>query len=196
MNPLVSTFARFGSRPIDKPLADVLAGIREGKNREYILHLRGLYAPDRALYNREKKMLPTFIVSGTANTRKEPVQHSNLLQVDLDRLGAKLDEVRASVKCDPHVAFGFLSPSGDGLKLGVVIDGERHADSFHAVEAYFRNRYGLTIDGKCKPRLHLCFESFDPELWVNDEATQLLIETQQVPTQPQQPPPNIRLNPV
>ena len=45
------------------------------------------------------------------------------------------------VAADPHIAFGFLSPSGSGLKLGLAIDGAHHKESFVAAEAYFATTY-------------------------------------------------------
>ena len=67
-------------------------------------------------------------------------------------------------------AFGFVSPSSDGLKLGWRIDGTRHKEAFHAAQAYSQNRYSLEIDSACKDLLRLCFVSHDPALWINPNA--------------------------
>jgi hypothetical protein len=121
----------------------------------------------------EKKNLPAFTISGTAQNRKQPGEHSGLLQIDLDNLNGALESVREKVKLDPHVAFGFVSPSGQGLKLGLRIDGQRHAESFLAAQAYFHGRYGLVIDRMVKDPLRLCFVSFDPDSWTSRDAVSL-----------------------
>jgi hypothetical protein len=126
-------------------------------------------------------------MSGTCSDRKTPLAHSNLLQIDLDKLNGGVPEVRAKVRGDPHILFGFISPSGDGLKLGLRIDGDRHLESFLAAESYFLATYGVKIDRSVKDRLRLCFVSHDPDLWTNDNATQLPIP-EAVPAEDEQEP--------
>jgi hypothetical protein len=122
-----------------------------------------------------KRALPAFAMSGTAATRKGQQSHTGLIQVDLDHLGSDLPTVRELVQADPHVAFGYVSPSGEGLKLGLRIDPDRHEESFAAAEVYFRECYGRDIDKKVKDRLRLCFVSHDPDLWVREDALPLPI---------------------
>jgi hypothetical protein len=172
----VSIFANaWGTTPTEVGLAAILRGIRDGRYVSEIARLRELLGVSREAYDRAKKKLPAFTVSGRTNGRTELVEHSNLLQADLDKLGAKLPELRARLKGDPYVAFGFLSPSGQGLKLGVAIDGSRPEESFCAAEAYFRRAYGVEIDPRCKDVGRLCFVSHDPELWTNAAAVPLAL---------------------
>lgn len=168
----VSIFANAKSRtPQDVDLATVLGNIRSGHYQKKILALREIRVSNKNQYNAQKTQLPAFTVSGTAKTRKEAGEHSNLIQVDLDALDEQLPELRKRLGADPHVAFGFVSPSGQGLKLGVLIDGNRHAESYRAVETYFHDTYDVKIDPACKDRLRLCFVSHDPELWLRDDPT-------------------------
>jgi hypothetical protein len=174
MKTPVAMFAdAFAKAPRSVKLSAVLANIKGGKYRQRVEALRELCAKDRRAYDREKRKLPAFCVSGTAKSRTEPLEHSGLLQVDLDGLNSTLPTVREKIKADPHVAFGFVSPSGDGLKCGLRIDGSRHEDAFTAAQSHFRNRYGLEIDPKVKDRLRLCFVSFDPDAWIKPEAEPL-----------------------
>ena len=168
-------------------LLSILDAIRNGEYEKQIRHARELFAawkavcptldnkksPEAKAYDDFKKTLPAFCVSGTAASRTEPLQHSGLLQVDLDKLDGTLDGLREKLKADPHIAFGNVSPSGDGLKMGLVIDGERHLESFYAAQAYFRKTYRVEIDPKVKDRLRLCFVSHDPDLWTREDATPL-----------------------
>lgn len=182
MTPKVSMFAdAFAKVPRDCELAAVLEAVRTGRYAAQVARLRELRAKDVEAYDREKRKLPAFCISGTAASRTEPLEHSGLLQIDCDKLNGTADTLREQLKNDPHVAFGFVSPSGDGLKLGLRIDGDRHAESFEAAQDYFRDRYGVDVDEKVKDRLRLCFVSHDPEAWTNEKAEPLPIPERTAP---------------
>jgi hypothetical protein len=166
----------YGTNPKTAKLADLLEDIRTGAHASKVAALRELRPRDPLAYADEKKKLLAFCVSGTGRTRKEPLEHSGFLQIDLDDLGDRLPEIREAMKNDPHVAFGYVSPGGAGLKLGIRIDGQRHAESVEAAKRHFKDRYGLGIDPACSDRLRLCFVSNDPELWTNPDAVVLLVE--------------------
>jgi hypothetical protein len=177
----------FGKVPRDADLASILEAVRKGRWREQVEALRALLPANLVAYDDRKRFLPGFCMSGTGDDRKQPRTHSGLLQIDLDHLNGDLATVRERVKADPHVAFGFVSPSGVGLKLGVRIDSERHAESFAAAQAYFQERYGAQVDPKVKDRLRLCFVSYDPELWVSPHAQPLPLDHKTLPTTPTPP---------
>lgn len=185
----------FGKVPKDCELAVVIEQIRGGKYESRIRRARELFAEWKAVcpaldsklsleakaYDDFKKTLPAFCMSGTAASRTVPLKHSGLLQIDFDKLNGTLDTLREQLKADPHIALGFVSPSGDGLKCGIRIDGTRHAESFVAAEIYFREMYGVKIDPAVRDRLRLCFVSHDPEAWINDNAKPLPIPERTAP---------------
>ncbi len=179
----------FSKEPQDVALGKILVAIRNGRWAKRIGELRVLLARDRAAYDREKRALPAFAMSGTAETRKGQQSHTGLIQVDMDHLGGDLATVRELVKADPHIAFGYVSPSGEGLKLGLRIDPDRHEESFAAAEVYFRECYGRDIDKKVKDRLRLCFVSHDPDLWVREDAIPLPIPEPKPEAPPRTSPP-------
>jgi hypothetical protein len=179
----VAMFAdAYSGEPKEVELGAILSAIRSGKYAKKITRARELFAawkavcptldskqsPEAQAYDDFKRTLPAFCISGTAKSRTEPLTHSGLLQVDFDGLNSTLPAVREKMKADAHIAFGFVSPSGEGLKCGLRIDGNRHSDSFTAAQPYFHERYGLEIDEKVKDRLRLCFVSHDPEAWSKD----------------------------
>jgi hypothetical protein len=179
----------YGTEPRDIELSKIIDAIRSGRWQQQVARVRPFYLSDPARYRKEKVLLPAFAMSGTAKSRTEPLTHSGFLQVDLDHLDDDLHQVRELVRSDPYVAFGFVSPSGAGLKLGVRIEGSQHGRSFQAAEAYFRERYGREVDTAVKDPLRLCFVSFDPDAWVNPNAAILpLAPTAAVPAQ--RPPPS------
>ena len=78
-------------------------------------------------------------------------------------------------KIDPHVVLLFLSPSGDGLKLGVAADCARYEESYSAAKRYFREKYGAAVDDGAKGLTRLCYVSHDPDLWTRPDAVPLPI---------------------
>jgi hypothetical protein len=186
----VAMFAdAYGVEPKEARLGAILDAIRTGKYANEIQRARELFAawkagcpaldskesPEAKAYDAFKRTLPAFCVSGTAKGRKEPLEHSGLMQVDCDKLNGALETLREKLKADRHVAFGFVSPSGEGLKLGLVIDGTRHTESFEAARQYFREHYGVEIDPQVKDRLRLCFVSDDSALWTRPDCEPLPI---------------------
>lgn len=170
-NARVSMFANATSpTALECDLSLILDNIKNGAYANKIKALRELRKSDPKAYDLQKKNLPAFTVSGTAKSRKEPLSHSGLIQGDLDKLNGKLEEVRATLQNDPHVAFGFVSPSGDGFKFGIAVDPSDHTSAFLAAQEYFRKTYGYIIDPSVKDRLRLCFVSYDPALWTRPDA--------------------------
>ncbi|HNQ90941.1 MAG TPA: BT4734/BF3469 family protein [Verrucomicrobiota bacterium] len=157
-------------------LFEVLQSIRTGRWAEEVKRLREIRAANAERYRHEKCTLPAFCISGSAKNRKEPLDHSGILGIDIDKIGTTaLGVVRDRLKQDRHVLFGFVSPSGEGLKLGLCIDGARHSEAFVAAKAYFKAQYGLEIDKACRDRLRLCFVSYDPDLWTRQDTEPLPI---------------------
>jgi hypothetical protein len=152
--------------------------IRRIFKREFSKH--GDYKQAKNAIGALKKHLAAVMWSGTFSNRAEPVreklvQHSSLLQVDLDSLGVRVAEVRKRLQADPHVWALFLSPSGDGLKVifRVPANASKHGGSFRAAQKLVRELTGSEIDEICKDVGRLCFMSYDPELYVNESAIEI-----------------------
>lgn len=187
---LVSYFDNaFAQEPSEQvPLLDVLERIRAGIWGASVSRLRRMVdAQNEKGYQEAKRHLPAFAMSGACLTRDAQVpldqkflSHSTVLQCDFDRKDNPhlvLAEVVPLLTADPHVLFGFVSPSGVGLKAGVLIDGTRHAESFVSAERYFLDKYGIQIDRSTKDPLRLCFVSSDEDLWINHAAVALPVTT-------------------
>ena len=92
--------------------------------KDKIEELRRVLGRDgKTAYDRAKTRLPAFCVSGTTADRKRLLKHTGLLQLDFDGLNGTLAAARQKISGDPHVAAAFVSPSGDGLKVLLRIDG-------------------------------------------------------------------------
>ena len=160
--------------PAVDTVASVLEAIKTGEFQAEIDNLRRILRRDgKAAYDREKTKLPAFCVSGTTNDRKRLLKHSNLLQIDFDGLNGSLADARRKVIADPHVAAAFTSPSGDGLKVLLRIDGFRHEESVGTAVEHFARIHGLKHDPQVKEQTRLCFVSYDPDTFENPAATVL-----------------------
>jgi BT4734-like, N-terminal domain len=66
----------------------------------------------------------------------------------------------------------FLSPTGTGLKVIVPIeaDASKHEQRFKDAQHYFKDIYGLEIDGSCRNVSRLCYVSDDPLMFSRPNA--------------------------
>ena len=167
----------------------VLEAIRTGgkKLRGQITQIRNRFEAELAItgdlkaaklaVEQLKKALPGVTWSGRFSYRASDklLQHSGLLCADLDGLGDKLPEIRKKLEASPHVFAIFLSPTGNGLKavFRVPADASKHAGSFRAVQKHVLELTGVQIDESGKDVSRLCFMSYDPEIYHNENATEL-----------------------
>jgi hypothetical protein len=177
----------------------VLNAIRTGAYRASIARLRSLrLAAGHAAYNAAKQHLAAVTFGGTfASTRSKAtlVQHSGVVHGDLDHL----DDLQATkqVLCaDPSTIYCFVSPGGDGLKVGVcvnpVTDDTMYKHAWQTVADYFHVQYGVTWDPSGKDVCRLCFVSWDPEVYVNVTAPLFPLQPVPVAVHPCPTPPALR----
>jgi hypothetical protein len=168
---------------------DIWTTIRTGQHdlKQRITQIRNRYETERDITGSAEKAreaiidlkleLPGFLPSGTFSKRDNGslVKYSGLLCADMDSLGERLGEVRGILKTLPFVRAIALSPSGDGLKVffNVINDPLRHEDSFRSIRDNARD-LGIEIDEKCKDIARICFFTYDPDLWLNVNADEIL----------------------
>ena len=147
-------------------LADAIRNIKRGNSKELVSQLR-------ETGNKEIKIqLPVVLFSGTFSSRKDEdiFEHSGLIVIDIDKVD--VDSVKRALATDEYIFSCWVSPSGNGIKALVRIsNAERHEDHFRALEKYFERSYGLEIDSTGKNLSRACFESYDPELVVQMDAS-------------------------
>jgi hypothetical protein len=73
---------------------------------------------------------------------------------------------------DDFVFASFVSPSGNGLKIFVKVSSnkEQHKETFLKLQRYFEELLTVEIDKSGKDITRLCFMSFDPELYLNENS--------------------------
>ena len=129
---------------------------------------------DRRAFKR--KNLPCLVWSGmwldTTKATKSPEHFSGIVQCDLDYLD-DLDGTRDRIIKDPECLACFLSPSATGLKILYRYDPSvAFKSAVRAVKDLMRHYDLLTyVDNAVSNAKSLCYVSYDPEIYVNYEAT-------------------------
>jgi hypothetical protein len=158
-------------------LLDELMDIKQGKYKNIIEKCR--YFTSNNDYNSYKTLkikLPTVTFCGTfENGRKlgNLVSYNEIMILDIDHVdNAKLVTLKKLVEKDKYIFSVWLSPSGEGLKALVKIDGkpEDHKASFNSLKEYFLSNYEIELDNSGSDVTRLCFVSWDENLFLNEAS--------------------------
>ena len=125
-------------------------------------------------YNKNKSKLPVVCFNGKFRTRSIAglIEHSGLIVLDFDKFDTQKDaeDFKESVRDNEFVFSAWISPSGKGIKVLVKIppDAKNHKNYFLSLEKYF-NSSNWDESGKDVSRA--CFESYDPDIYINEESS-------------------------
>ncbi len=133
----------------------------------------------------------TFSASfrGKKRSRDEILSYSELLVIDIDKLGLeKVDRVRQILLKEEHVSSFWNSPSNLGVKGLISLDFSLVTDQFDAnilhkaafsrLVKHFYEMYSITLDKSGSDITRLCFCSYDPELVLKKEAKKFQIDNE------------------
>ena len=157
--------------PFYRPVEQILARIQKGSNSDLINIIRK--TKDKSEKQELKKRLPAICFSGIFNKRKDASiqEHSGLICLDFDGYDTpkKAQQDKLKISKDKYVYSAFISPSGLGIKVLVKIpkDADTHKDYFNSLKNHFNSPH---FDISCKNVSRVCYESFDPQIYVNEEA--------------------------
>jgi hypothetical protein len=149
----------------------ILERIKIGKSKSIIERVRSETNKDKR--NILKQSLPAICFSGTFNKRTDNglINHSGLICFDFDdfETNKELTKRLTELKEDQYTYSIFISPSGNGFKVLVKIpaDREKHRLYFKALEEYYNDKH---FDVSCKNESRVCYESYDPDLFINDNS--------------------------
>ena len=156
-------------------LRTALERIRTGKSKSLIEKVRGIHSVDEnnnPVPDKDaKKQLPVVCFSGTFESRKDDslVSHNGLIVLDFDHID--IDDSRSVLGTDEYIYACWVSPSGDGLKALVKISTpSKHREHFKAIQLYMERTYGLDVDPSGKNESRACFESYDPDILINQNC--------------------------
>ncbi len=157
------------STPFHVDLNVAIDRIRNGKSKDLVEDVRSESEKDKR--NEKKKKLPAICFSGTFSKRADNaiIEHSGIICIDFDgfRDEQHLFTKREELINDNFSYCVFISPSGDGIKVLVRIpkDPMNHKKYFNALKKYYNcDEFDVT----CKNISRVCYESYDPEIYVNE----------------------------
>ncbi len=170
-------FKNFNEVTEQKDILKILSDIKTGVYQSAITYLRKSLADDKKeAAERAKKSLPAFTPSATFNGGRKMeflTNYNGLMVLDIDKLEKeKLQQCKTKIRMDDFVFASFVSPSGNGLKIFVKVstDKEQHKETFLKLQRYFEELLQVGIDKSGKDITRLCFFSYDPELYLNENA--------------------------
>ena len=94
--------------------------------------------------------------------------------LDIDKLDPEvLPDLIMKTRKLPYTKLVFISPSGRGLKIIVEVDSEmtKHSVAYWQVMNFYKDSLMVEIDKSGKDITRLCFMSYDPEAYFNEEST-------------------------
>ena len=177
-------------------LAQALDAIRNDIYKRQVEHLRRLLASQgEKVYKRLKEQLDAVTFCGTfspSRAKANLTHHNGIVHGDLDHL-PDLQAVKQALCADPYTVYCFVSPRGEGLKVGVRIepvpDDAAYKPTWQAVTGYYRQHYGVTWDPSGKDVSRLCYVSWDSDCYINPDAPLFPVPLMVVPPpRPQMPP--------
>ena len=120
-----------------------------------------------------KSNLDYFVFSATFHTKRKVDdinQYLPFLILDLDSVD-NLISVKKQICSDEHTLFCFVSPSGNGLKVGVIkVNPKKHKESFEVARIHYEQTYKISVDKSGGDPTRACFVSYDPALFINQNA--------------------------
>lgn len=176
MNPNVSFFENYRLEGSERNLVEILSGIQKGAlSKSTILEIRD-HKVNGKDYSELKKNLPGFTPSGTfrdSRRAKNLYKYSQLIVLDIDNIPEKdLPNLKELASIELHTFSAFISPSGNGLKILVLVDSseDQHKMVFEQVKEHYESKLKVEVDKSGKDVSRLCFVSYDPNLYLNIAA--------------------------
>jgi hypothetical protein len=160
-----------------KDVSHWLDRIKNGAVKEQITLVRSKLDKKEKDIEKGKLSAVTFGGQFTQRSKTGLKEHSGLLILDFDKLDTfdEVVELKTKLSNSNYVFACWVSPSGNGLKCLVKIpkvkDNDLYANYYDAVYDHFiwvNETYGKEIiDKSGKDISRLCFESYDPDIYVN-----------------------------
>lgn len=165
----ITYFKNFADHePYFVPVEQAVNRIRDGAVRDTVELIRSSEPATAKRIKRDK--LPCILFAGKFNKRNDASieQHSGLTVMDFDHVD--VDAYKAELAKLPYILMAFRSPSGDGVKAVARIpaDPDRHRGHFRGLQQALHNLPGF--DPTSINLSRICFESYDPDIYVNLEA--------------------------
>ncbi len=156
-----------------------LGSIKSGEAAPQINTIRDFVATNNMVVVKQlKTALQCITTSGTFAVRNDKglLVHSGYVQIDIDKVSNVID-TKALLANDPYTFAAFISPTGQGVKVIVKIDGNVHNETYIALMEYYKATYSIKIDSSCKSVSKAMFISYDAKLYYNAKSKIFTIST-------------------
>src|SRR5690606_14747435 len=174
---LVTVFRKFTEIVKHSTLNECIEEIRNGSYKKQIEEIRKINTDKgKEEADKLKKNLLGFTASGVFKKNRRITDISEYNQcviLDFDDISADyLQEAKNRATLAPYTLAAFISPRGTGLKIIVQVntDVAEHGLAFQQVADYYAQALNEEVDPSGKDCSRLCFMSYDPEAWYNEEA--------------------------
>lgn len=158
------------SNPYNKPVYYFLDRIKNGSPAtEKVLEYR------KTGNDEIKKMLPACTFSGTFTHRNSQslAKFSQFACLDFDKFEGLTDaqQMKDNLCADECLFCCFISPSGKGVKavFRLMNDPQKYEAMYRALCMKYTDAH---LDSKTKDISRLCYESYDPDIYINDNANE------------------------
>ena len=120
-----------------------------------------------------KAKIPGVTISGIFEKRKdsEIIKHSGFLAIDIDDLHDSVEDVKYILSQDKYIYAAFSSVSGRGICAIIKVEPKKHRRAYDSFADYLLNNYKIDVDASGKNESRLRFVSYDPFLYLNENAT-------------------------
>ena len=174
----ISLFKNFTQEIGSRTLAQIADGIQGDHCRDSVLRIRELIQNGKKeKADRIKKGLVAFTVSGVFEGGRKLSflkTYNPLVILDIDKLDpVVLPDLVLKIQQLDFTRMAFISPSGRGVKIIVEVDSEMktHGMAYRQVSDFYEKELEVKIDKSGKDITRLCFMSYDPEIYFNEEST-------------------------
>jgi hypothetical protein len=174
----VSKFKNATTREPDRysiSILDALDRIKNGSLKNEINELR--VETSKVKKDELKKSLSAVTFGGEFTTRSKAglKESSGFMIIDFDKLDNPI-EFRENLKLNDYIYSAWISPSGNGVKALVKIPKVVNSDQYTSYYIAFIDALNEeSTDASGKDISRLCFESYDADLWINEDS-QLWVE--------------------
>lgn len=178
-------------------VVSMLQAIKDGTFKEQVVAYRNAKASlSKEEADQIKKGLSAFTPSGTFQpTRKTDnlYRYSGVVHADLDKLSAdKLEEVKVILGDDPYTFGFYVSPSENGLKVFGKVDctPDMHKEAYYQFRLHIADLTGIydekQNDSSISDVSRLCFVSYDPDAYINENSEVFVVEHEMLDPHPRQ----------
>jgi hypothetical protein len=154
--------------PFHVPIEKIIKRIKQGASKELVESIRN--------GNKENKnKLPCILFSGIFNERNSNSlkEHSGLMVMDFDKYpnNETMFNHLELLKQNKHFILLFISPSGNGIKGVIRVSNQLTKETHPKVFKEFQNEFEYDYFDIVNSNIdRVCFESYDPNIYVNFEA--------------------------